>query len=161
MIRKALSLAILLVCFNFNLKAQNPDSVVNPNIQLTFPLVDAPYIMYAAKTVNNGQTSVGALLKGYANPSMQQSLNITTDLYTAVHYGIKTGLNKLKNGSRFKKPLSRSGHYLADFVLMYAPLGGGWLHEEYHRSIMTIGRVNSFNDMNKFPIGASTVALVM
>jgi hypothetical protein len=53
--------------------------MINPLIKLDFPLVDAPYIDYAAKTVNNGESSAGSILRGYANPSMQQSLAITTD----------------------------------------------------------------------------------
>jgi hypothetical protein len=37
------------------------------------------------------------------------------------------------------------------------PGGDGWLHEEYHRAVMTRFRVNSFNGMNLFPIGQTAV----
>jgi hypothetical protein len=37
------------------------------------------------------------------------------------------------------------------------PGGDGWLHEEYHRAVMTRFRVNSFNGMNLFPIGQAAV----
>ncbi|WP_207421130.1 hypothetical protein [Desertivirga brevis] len=158
MLRQTLSLLVFTITLSFNLIAQDLDSI-SSEIKLDFPIVDAPYLNYASQTVNGGERKPGSFLKSYANPSMHQSLAITTDVYTAVHYGIKNGLNKLPNTSRLKKRLSWSAHYLADFILMYSPLGGGWLHEEFHRSVMTVGRVNSFNDMNKFPIGATTVAV--
>jgi hypothetical protein len=159
-----ISLLIFLCIFSLSTKSQTQDSVIKPDIKLDFPLIDAPYIGYASKTVGNGETSLGAIFKGYANPSMQQSLAITTDVYTAVHYGIQKGLakskriNKLPNGW-LKRYLKGSIHNLADLALVYSPLGEGWLHEEYHRSAMSVAHVNSFNDMNKFPIGASTVAV--
>ncbi|MBC8052717.1 MAG: hypothetical protein H7Y13_06605 [Sphingobacteriaceae bacterium] len=163
MLHKAYSLLFFCFILTFTSSAQNTDSLISPKIQLTFPLIDAPYIGYATRTVNNGQPTAGAILRGYANPSMQQSLALTADLYTAVHYGIQRGVAKYRridNEKRWhKKFFNSSIHYLADFVLTYSPLGGGWLHEEYHRGVMTLGKVNSFNGMNKFPIGASTVAV--
>ncbi|MBC7916115.1 MAG: hypothetical protein H7Y07_18580, partial [Pyrinomonadaceae bacterium] len=164
MMRKTLLSFFFLLCFVSASISQSIDSIKRPTIQLDFPLVDAPYIGYAAKTVNDGQVTAGAIARGYANPSMQQSLTITTDLYTAVHYGIQRRvanskrINNLPTGWQ-KRFFNISIHYLADFVLMYSPLGGGWLHEEYHRSVMTLGQVNSFDDMNKFPIGATTVSV--
>ena len=37
------------------------------------------------------------------------------------------------------------------------PGGDGWLHEEYHRAVMSRFGANSFNGMNLFPIGSSVV----
>jgi hypothetical protein len=37
------------------------------------------------------------------------------------------------------------------------PGGSGWLHEEYHRAVLTRFGANSFNGMNLFPIGAEVI----
>ncbi|MFN4081383.1 MAG: hypothetical protein ACK4NS_10825, partial [Saprospiraceae bacterium] len=44
-----------------------------------------------------------------------------------------------------------------DFISLNVPLGTGWLHEEYHRAVLTRREMNSFNDINTFPIGKSIV----
>ena len=49
----------------------------------------------------------------------------------------------------------------ADLLLLYAPARNGWLHEEYHRSVMTLFYINSFNDMNTFPIGREQFQLIL
>ncbi|NJL76755.1 MAG: hypothetical protein HC892_18765 [Saprospiraceae bacterium] len=37
--------------------------------------------------------------------------------------------------------------------------GYGWLHEEYHRAVMTRREINSFNDMNTFPFGDVSISV--
>lgn len=145
--------------------AQNSDSTKNSQIVFSLPLIDLPYQIDAAKTVNQGQATFGSFLKGYANPSMHLSLDLSADLYTGVHYGINSmfRLNSRKNymkdwssGKRFLYYLTTAG---TDFVLSYAPGFNGWEHEEFHRSVMTRFHVNSFNDMNKFPIGQELISV--
>ena len=117
-------------------------------LYLEVPLFDIPYQIYATKTTGNFFTS-------YVNPSMKQSLAMSNNLYGSAHWGI----NKLtKTKSEFTDILFRNLAAAGfDLFTFYTPLGIGWLHEEYHRAVMTRRKINSFNDMNTFPFGQSLV----
>jgi len=117
-------------------------------LYLEVPLFDIPYQIYATKTTGNFFTS-------YANPSMRQSLAMSNNLYGSAHWGI----NKLiKTKSEFTDILFRNLAAAGfDLFTFYTPLGIGWLHEEYHRAVMTRREINSFNDMNTFPFGKALV----
>ena len=155
---------IIIILFLFIITptfSQNSDSLRYPKLKLELPLFDLPYQLDASKTYNNGKLSFKSFFQGYANPSMHLSLDLTADLYSASHYEIyklfhrENNLN-MSGGKRFLYTLSLIG---TDFILNYAPLGDGWEHEEYHRAIMTRFHVNSFNEMNTFPIGAEAVSV--
>lgn len=127
-------------------------------IRLQFPLIEYPYLSYASQTVSAPDDPVFTdYLKMFANPSMSQSLALSNDLYLTTHYGIKRLFHEQDTFKRILfSSLTAAG---ADLLLLYAPLGNGWLHEEYHRSVMTLFYINSFNDMNTFPIGKRTVSV--
>ena len=128
------------------------DTVRAENLVIELPIADIPYQFDASKTTGN-------FFEGYANPSMHQSLSLTTDLYTCTHYGIAR-LFKSENskswgfGKRFLYFLTIG---TANYITTCAPGFDGWLHEEYHRAVLSRFHVNSFNDMNKFPIGAELI----
>jgi hypothetical protein len=117
-------------------------------LYLEFPIIDLPYQIHAVKTTGNFFT-------GYANPSMNQVLAMSNNLYGSAHWGI----NKLvRTESEFNNILYRNLIAAGfDLFTFYTPLGLGWLHEEYHRAVMTRREINSFNDMNSFPFGKSLV----
>jgi hypothetical protein len=119
-------------------------------LKLDFLLFDFPYQIDAKETVGKG------FFSGYANPGMAQSLAVTTNIYSVFHYGMKELMVK-KNIS--KKLFGYAGIILGDMLLEYCPGGNGWLHEEYHRAVMTRSGVNSFNEMNKFPLGQEYVSV--
>ena len=134
---------IIFICFNVQSISAQTDTL---KLKLDFPFFDFPYQNDAKKTVGKG------FFSGYANPSMEQSLAISTNVYSAFHYGI--------NGfSKKNKWLGAIGIAAGDFLLTYCPGGEGWLHEEYHRAVMTRFGVNSFNGMNTFPIGKEIVSV--
>ncbi|MFN8776605.1 MAG: hypothetical protein ACK5XV_07555 [Flavobacteriales bacterium] len=117
---------------------------------LEFPLVDFPYQNLANKTT-------GDFFSSYKNPSMSQSLAMSNNLYSSAHYGINS---LIKSKSRFKTRLYRNLAALGFGIFSsYIPFGNGWLHEEYHRAVMTRRGVNSFNQMNTFPFGNVTVSV--
>lgn len=119
-------------------------------LYLDLPLIDLPYQSYASKTTGN-------IIEGYANPSMQQSLAMSNNLYGSAHWGIK---KLIKTDSEFNNILFRNGAAAAfDLFSLYIPFGVGWLHEEYHRAVMTVYEINSFNDMNTFPFGSNEVSV--
>ncbi len=127
-------------------------------IYLNFTVLDIPYLTAAAATVSaNGNPQFGDYFKMYANPSMSQSLALSNDLFTATHYGIRQLFRKKKT---WQKNLL-SNLICAPIYLLYdySPFGDGWLHEEYHRSMMTLHHLNSFNDMNTFPFGKELVSV--
>lgn len=117
-------------------------------LYLDLPIFDLPYQTYSTKTTGN-------FFSGYANPSMKQSLAMSNNLYGSAHWGIK---KLVKTKSEFKKILFTNALAASfDLFTFYTPLGMGWLHEEYHRAVMTRREINSFNDMNTFPFGQSLV----
>jgi hypothetical protein len=122
-------------------------------LKLDLPLFEFPYQIEAMNTVGRG------FFSGYANPSMSQSLAVTVDLLSGFHFGMKYFYDYTRIHEPFNWLIFYLGIGLGDFLLTYLPGGDGWLHEEYHRSVLTRYRVNSFNGMNLFPIGAETVSV--
>lgn len=129
-----------------------------PALKLDLPLFDLPYQIDAMNTVGHG------FFSSYANPSMAQSLAVTTDILSSFHFGIKTLFDKwdlnVKIGRvDLKTILFYTGLVFGDFLLFYVPGGEGWVHEEFHRAVMTRHRVSSFNDMNTFPFGRELISV--
>ncbi|HOF16969.1 MAG TPA: hypothetical protein PLF32_04295 [Bacteroidales bacterium] len=117
-------------------------------LYLEFPLFDIPYQIHASKTTGN-------FFFGYANPSMNLALAMSNNLYGSAHWGIT---KIITTKSEFKNILFCNLIAVGfDLLTFYTPLGMGWLHEEYHRAVMTRRGINSFNDMNCFPVGKSLV----
>jgi hypothetical protein len=141
--------------------SQSGDSTALPVLYLELPLLDLPYQADAAKTVNNGNATFGSFFGGYANPGMHLSLSVSTDLYTGLHYVIGRlftidSLPYYGFGKRLLFSLALTG---ADAVSFWTPGFLGWEHEEYHRAVMSRFHVNSFNGMNRFPIGSELVSV--
>ena len=149
---KRIALAASCLLVQLHLFAQSDSSAwnANPALKLDWPLFDLPYQVAAMDTVGHG------FFSSYANPSMAQSLALSQSVYSSFHYGMKyfydsNGFGMLTNVIYY------GGTALGNYVFGWMPGGDGWLHEEYHRAVMSRFGVNSFNDMNLFPIGASTI----
>jgi hypothetical protein len=155
---------ILLWFIPILVEAQTSETEPSPQLVFELPFLDIPYQLDAAKTVNEGNVTFGSFFKGYANPGMHLSLALSSDLYTGAHFGINQIFKvtpKVKRtdwtlGKRLLFALTLCG---SDFVLSYAPGFGGWEHEEYHRAVLSRFHVNSFDEMNKFPIGAELISV--
>jgi hypothetical protein len=137
------------------LSAQNyiDERLTKPALKLDLPLFDLPYQIEAMNTVGYG------FFSSYANPSMGQSIAVTADMYSAFHYGLKYVYDSKKVIEPWNFIIYYFGIPLGDLLLSYFPLGDGWLHEEYHRAVMSRYGVNSFNGMNLFPVGAEMVSV--
>lgn len=119
-------------------------------IYLDMPLVTLPAQIQAYNTT-------GGFFSSYMNPGMENSLAYSTDFYTAAHFGFKKALRfKSKFWSTFSQRMVIS---LFDVVSMQMPLAFSWLHEEYHRGVMTQYNINSFNEVLLFQFGASSIAV--
>jgi hypothetical protein len=148
-------LLFLILVFILSIRATAQDDThnenANPVLRLDLPLFDLPYQINAMNTVGHG------FFSGYANPSMTQSLALTLDIYSSFQFGMKYFYDNSGFNETLKKIIYHVGTGLGEFIFFYMPGGGGWLHEEYHRAVMTRFGVNSFNGMNLFPIGATVI----
>lgn len=157
---KNIFLSILLLLSLNKLFSQNTDSIKYPQLKLDIQFFDMPSQIDAAKTVSDGNLNFGSIMKGYANPSMSQSLSLTASIYSATHFGVDKLFEKSSFSKKKRKEfLHFSTLFISDFILVYAPGGDGWLHEEYHRAVMNRFHINSFNDMNTFPIGSELISV--
>jgi len=129
------------------------ETPAQPKLKLDLPLFDFPYQIEAMNTVGHG------FFGSYANPGMGQSLAVTSDIYSAFHFGMKHFYDNSGLGQMWKDVIYNFGILAGDFLLTYAPGGEGWLHEEYHRAVMSRYGIDSFNGMNLFPIGASLISV--
>lgn len=152
-----------LFCFIYLFSFSQRDTVTNdkPKMVLEAQLFDFNYTKIAAKTVsNNSEVKYYDYFKAWANPSMSQSLTFSANLYAVTHYGLKKMMNSKIFNSPLLDNLTKSITWgTAELLLSYSPLGSGWLHEEYHRAVLTKFNVNSFNNMNTFPLFADAVSV--
>ena len=120
-------------------------------VYLDMPLVTLPSQIHAYKTT-------GGFFKSYMNPGLDNSLTYSADMYSSVHYGLKSAarIKKSKGAQIFLQRLLVSGF---DVVSQWLPLGAPWLHEEYHRGVMSQYGINSFNEVLLFPFGKSSIAV--
>lgn len=143
--------------------AQDSTYTITPRLLLDFPLIDAPYGWQAAQMAANkrlgttdGATAtrtLGDLLRGYENPSMQQALAVTKDLHATNYYftnKLWNGLIKPTNKKRYllNRIAANAQGGIVDYVLAYKLMvfGPAWLHEEFHRSGTTLRGIPTFNE---------------
>lgn len=122
-------------------------------LKLDLPLFDLSYQKYAMDAVGRG------FFGSYANPSMNQSLAISTNLYSSFHFGMKQFRRNSKIRQPFKDYIFLLGITSGNLIMIYLPGGEGWLHEEFHRAVMTRHGANSFNGMNRIPIGTNIISV--
>ncbi|MBR5664404.1 MAG: hypothetical protein IKX13_01470 [Bacteroidales bacterium] len=120
-------------------------------IFLDMPLLTLPAQADAYRTT-------GGFFQSYLNPGMENSLAYSTDFYTAAHFGLKKAIH-FKNSSFWQIFLQRMSISAFDVLSMQMPLAFSWLHEEYHRGVMSQYGVNSFNEVLLFQFGASSIAV--
>ena len=120
-------------------------------VYLDQPLVTLPAQAQAFRTT-------GGFLPSYMNPGMENSLSYSADLYTAGHFALKKAVH-FKNSTFWQIFLQRLTISAFDMDVMQMPLGVSWLHEEYHRGVMTQYGVNSFNEVLLFKLGSGSIAV--
>jgi hypothetical protein len=106
-------------------------------LRLTLPLLDLPF---------NAE-------HGVAFPSMWQSMAITTDFYVASHFGIQRAWGE----GRVRRWLARGTIVLFDVCFLALPLAGAWLHEEFHRAVMSRRGIESFNEVYNLDLTATVI----
>ncbi len=92
-------------------------------------------------------------------PSMRQSQVITKDTYYLVH-GAVYAIPYPKAFPEWAVDISDSVVIAGlDSVGAFVPGGEGWMHEEWHRAVMSRRGVGSYNDVYDFPVFEDLVAV--
>lgn len=129
---------------------QAPADSLTERLFIDQPLLDLPYLRHAAASAGN----VAAL---HLNPSMGVATTLSIDFYTAAHWGLLQIPYSPKPEHRQR--YARLAIYGFDLLSSWLPLGYAWLHEEYHRSVMTLRGIASFNEVYLFPVGKNTISV--
>lgn len=129
-------------------KTENKKNIISP-ILLDYNFVDLPF--------SNKSTNLSGIKGLISNPSMSQSLNLATSLNSLK----REGLYRLMTKNPSTKPYYKYSAFLVD-ILSYLPipLSSGWMHEEFHRAVLTKHGGNSYNEMNNFPIGKRLISVL-
>lgn len=90
-------------------------------------------------------------------PSMAQSSAITKDAFYLVHSGIRSIPYPEAMSSGIVNLVDYTLIVVADYYLFVLPPGGAWMHEEWHRAVMSRRGISSYNDVYNFPIGESLI----
>jgi len=113
-------------------------------IYINIPLMDLPYQATVAKETGNSWNALW-------NQSMATSLDLSEDFQVATHYGIRKLFNE--------RWYSRFVIYAWDFVSSYLPFGTCWTHEEYHRAVMGLRGVSSYDEVWNIKLFASEISV--
>ena len=110
-----------------------------PSTRIDFPALDVPY-----NTAN-----------GYRAPSMPQTLALGEGFYEGTHRAIQDAWGDRTWSARFTIVAAD----LFDTLVLPLPASAGWVHEEYHRTILGRRGFGSFNDVYKFKFAADAIAV--
>ncbi len=141
---------------------------LSPSFEWSLHLIDAPYMVDAAKTeavrANDGAAPfTGGLKPGhygkfYRNLSMTQNTEMARNLHGSLYYGHNVLWNKLvKPVSTGKYILNRLVANVAalgtDYMAIKLPYGYAFQHEEFHRAVMTSRHIFSYDEVWNFGKG--------
>ncbi|HXI14037.1 MAG TPA: hypothetical protein VNM92_15545 [Thermoanaerobaculia bacterium] len=90
---------------------------------------------------------------GFRPPSMSQSVALSAGFYEVAHDILGDSLKKRPRLSKWLVGLFDIGVTLVAPM----PLSDVWLHEEFHRAVMSNRGIGSFNDVYKFAIGEDAI----
>jgi hypothetical protein len=111
-----------------------------PVLKLDFPLFDLPYQIDVMNTAGNG------FWGSYGSPSMNQSMAVSLDIYSAMHFGLKKLHDTLSVDAIWKNAAYYGGTAAGILLFAYvAPFGYPWMNNEFTRSILAQFNVNSIN----------------
>lgn len=112
-------------------------SLGKPTTSIDIPIYDAPF------NYERG---------GYTVPSMRQSLAWSTSYYENFH--------RLIGGDGLERNTWRLWGVVGfDLLSNYIPLGNAWMHEEWHRAVMSRRDISSYNEVYTFPFFQDIIAV--
>jgi hypothetical protein len=111
-------------------------------LKLDFPLFDFPYQIDTMNTAGYG------FFGAYSSLSMDQSLALTLNVYSAMHFGMKKLHDSLTLEPVWKNIIYIGGTAAGILAFAYIlPFGYPWMQQEYTRSILSRFGINSRNSM--------------
>ena len=155
-IKLFLFLAITLLTLSVNGQHAFDNNLVRYSDSLGEVFLDMPLLTLPSQS--QAYNTTGGFFQSYMNPGLENSLSYSADLYTAAHFGLKKAI-RFKNSTFWQIFTQRLAISVFDVMVMQMPLGVSWLHEEYHRGVMTQYGVNSFNEVLLLQLGSSTIAV--
>jgi hypothetical protein len=142
-----------LLCFSPHLHGQTPDSTAAKGAPSSAALRDTDRIEFDLPVFDAPFHGLGG---GYEFPSMAQSLAITRGLAQGIHGALAR--YAAGQGERSgKRALLSFGSLLTEFALITLPGGYSWLHEEWHRAVLTSRHIGSYNGIYDFRVLSSAI----
>jgi hypothetical protein len=111
--------------------AQSEPSFPTIALKLDLPLFSLPYQIDTAKIPEYG------FFNSYTHPDMGASLTITSDVYSSFHFGIRKLRDSIGRDTYWKKFVYYGGIGAGDLLLFFLPPGYIWMHESFHRAVIT------------------------
>lgn len=90
-------------------------------------------------------------------PSMQQSMALCKDAYYLVHGAFLSFPYPAWVPAWLGDTVDVAALIAIDMTMVYLPPADGWMHEEWHRAVMSRRGISSYNDVYNIPIGASLI----
>lgn len=131
-------------------------------------VIDLPYVVDAARTeaIRESEVSPAQSVtiktrnygRFYRNLSMEQTIDMARNLHGSLYYGHNLLWNKLVEPVNTKKYILN--RFLAnitalgtDYLAIKLPYGYAFLHEEFHRSVLSSRNIYSYDEVWKFGKG--------
>jgi len=95
----------------------------------------------------------------FLSPSMTQSLDIASSTYNFIFYLLDKNKWNIIQNPKYKHLAQTIAFYTGIIGLTYFPFGDSWLHEEFHRSILTYHKIQSYNQVYNFPIFSELISV--
>jgi hypothetical protein len=109
-------------------------------LKLDFPLFDFPY------QIDTMDTSGHGFFGSYTSPSMNQSLALTVDIYSSMHFGMRKLYDNLGLAPMWKNAIYYGGTAAGLLAFAYLlPFGYPWTDREFTRSILSRFDIKSVN----------------
>jgi len=136
-------------------KEQKP----KPDLKIDLPFFDFPYQTDTMNAMGYG------FFNTYSSLSMNQSMAMTTNVYSAMHYGLKKLNDSLDIPKAWKNIIYYGGTAVGILAFAYVlPFGYPWLGSEYTHSVLSCFGIDSFNGDYSFNlsgvIGVTDSALI-
>lgn len=136
-------MAIVLICIPLFTHVGHADETNDgEHLSVDVPIVEVPWV----KT------------NGIDPLSMRQSLGVTAALYDTMHWAIAL-LFRADERRTWSRILERSTILAADYLTFWFPGSFGWMHEEWHRAVMSRRGVAGHNTYYDYNLFASTILI--
>jgi hypothetical protein len=126
--------------FSQEISYDDNDGNSKTELKIDLPFFDLPYQTDTMNAIGYG------FFNTYSSLSMNQSMALTMDLYSAMHYGLKKLDDNLDIPKAWKNMIYYGGTTVGILTFAYVlPFGYTWMQKEYNRSILSRFGVSSFN----------------